>query len=128
LCGKGSTAADTVDPTTGAWYAACSAAARKPFPYGDTPQPGACNEVTGGGARAAVGSFPRCAGGYPGLLDMSGNVAEWEDACVDDSDQGSCSVRGGAFDTAPERTACLARALFSRTSSSGDVGFRCCSP
>src|SRR5262249_1060179 len=74
--GSGSNA--TVDE----WYAACSAAGAKSYPY-DGPYNGyLCNTLEynqSGSIR--VGDDVNCVGAYGYLWDMSGNVSEWEDAC-----------------------------------------------
>ena len=125
----------------GKWYAACSGGAGKPFPYGSTFAAGACN-VRGSrdaGRDAAsyhsdpVGSNEGCVGGYPDLLDMSGNVAEWEDSCTKGSgDQAVihdvCVYRGGYYlsDAGPcegEGPAPIGE----RGSRFPMIGIRCCS-
>ena len=68
---------------------------------------------------------PSCQGGYPGLFDMSGNAAEWEDAC---DDFAGCRVRGGGFsDKKAQDLACAADRVELRMFKADDVGFRCCS-
>jgi formylglycine-generating enzyme required for sulfatase activity len=130
LCGQpGGGGLDPMsDPTWGQWYLACSGQAGNAYPYGATYQSGACNDDTGG--PLAVGSRAQCAGGYAGLFDMSGNVAEWENACGSDgSGNDQCSVRGGSFASASvaQQLACDARQLVPRNSAASDIGFRCCS-
>ena len=76
---------------TSAWFLACShGAEQRAYPYGNTFETASCNgcayEATCGqvvyNLTTPVGSLASCAGGYPGLFDMSGNVEEWEDACT----------------------------------------------
>ncbi len=139
LCGRkgGGTVplADVDDPTASEWYAACSADGTLAFPYGDTFQDTFCN--TFGNASDVIGSgwFPDCEGGFPGLLDMLGNVEEWEDACeiTADSAGDNCFLRGGAFwcdASTPDRdyATCVAAPdrRPDRSAFSHDWGFRCC--
>ncbi len=89
--------ADLNDPTRSEWYAACSAAGSKTFPYGDAFDPSACNDTEGqslGMPRDVNASV--CEGGYPGIFDMTGNVEEWVDVCYETPDL-ACFRPGGAF-------------------------------
>jgi formylglycine-generating enzyme required for sulfatase activity len=114
----------------GEWLAACSHEGQHVYPYGDTFDPTACNVQNRLGAAAPVGSNPRCVGGYPGIFDMAGNAAEWEDACDDagvdikGAPDVPCNVRGGAWDEDPR--ACDYAAPMPRSTRAADVGFRCC--
>jgi len=68
-----------------------------------------------------------CAGGSPGLYDMSGDVAEWEDSCsgaIGSSD--SCRIRGGSFESSAADLRCDADKQLTRDGHAADVGFRCC--
>jgi formylglycine-generating enzyme required for sulfatase activity len=117
------------DPASGEWYLACSGQAGNAYPYGASYMSGACNDNTSG--PVAVGSSAQCVGGYAGLFDMSGNVAEWEFACgMDSSGNDVCSVRGGSFAaaSAAQLLACDARQLVPRTNTAADIGIRCCNP
>jgi formylglycine-generating enzyme required for sulfatase activity len=129
LCGQpgGGSLDPMSNPASGQWYLACSGQAANAYPYGASYVSGACNDNTGG--PVAVGSRAHCVGGYAGLFDMSGNVAEWENACGGDgSGSDPCSVRGGSFASASaaQQLACDARQLVPRTSTAADIGFRCC--
>jgi len=122
------------------WYAACSRGGDRAYPYADDYQSGACQADVPAGP-APVGSLQTCEGGYAGVFDMSGNVAEWEDAC-ETSSEGSgsggsgtndtCLVRGGSYaahdkdDLSCEGNDTLAAAT--RNARHPDVGFRCCGP
>lgn len=82
------------DPVLGEWHFACSGGLEKAYPYGPDPDSSACHiddQIT----KEPVASFPACEGGYPGLFDMQGNVAEWVDACESDEPTAKCRVRGG---------------------------------
>jgi formylglycine-generating enzyme len=96
------------------------------YPYGNTADDDACN-VPDTSARAEVGTFPACEGGFPGIFDMQGNVAEYVDAC-EPTESGNCSLRGGhTFGTATFWRC-------NNTASTGarndpdyrEYGFRCC--
>src|SRR5262249_41310403 len=100
LCGKiggGHVAqGDLSDPTQDEWYNACSAGGVKGFPYGIVTEPTACNTIEyGAGDALPVASLSTCEGGWPGIYDMVGNVAEWEDC--DGGGTGWCRLRGGGF-------------------------------
>jgi formylglycine-generating enzyme required for sulfatase activity len=135
LCGRnGGTAIDTGadDSLKGTWYQACSGPGSTAYPYGSTYQAATCNDQSAGGVIAPVASRSACVGGFAHLFDMSGNAAEWENACADvhaaDTD---CSVRGGDYTSSPSTSThltCLGRMSLARTSASAVVGFRCCSP
>jgi formylglycine-generating enzyme required for sulfatase activity len=112
------------------WTAACSheGDGAHAYPYGNAFDPTACNvgKVTIGGLAPAA-SNPRCVGGYPGLFDMAGNAAEWEDACDDDGGAAQdtpCNVRGGAWDEEPRPCAYVGQ--LTRQTRVTNVGFRCC--
>jgi formylglycine-generating enzyme len=116
-----------VDPTTNQWYRACSRAGTRAYPYGSTQLPGACPSYP---TVDDVGTHPSCEGGYPGLLDMTANVAEWTDGCDDEGKtnhaidactaMGSSNVTGG--------TACADSEDLSRHYADATIGFRCCGP
>lgn len=123
------------DPSVSRWMAACSRDGALTYPYGDDYEPNACN---GGdplhGNAAEVGSHVECEGGFPGLFDLSGNVAEWEDGCDDPITGGGpklsfCLARGGYSQSqgAPWRQLeCGYVASAQRADAGKAVGFRCC--
>ena len=114
-------------PDESAWYHACSAAGTRDFPYGPDYDPAKCNDDE---LRARdVGSYQDCVGGLPDLYDMSGNVAEWEDACTpfDPPVGQNCLVRGGCwYNTLDVDLACDASRALMRGGSGTGIGFRCC--
>lgn len=73
--------------------------------------------------------FKECQGGVVDLYGMSGNLAEWEDAC---DGAGKCAVRGGSFqaNNDPNALACAADRTVDRIPVNKDdlkdIGFRCC--
>jgi formylglycine-generating enzyme required for sulfatase activity len=133
LCGKiggGPVAADAAaDPAQDEWFAACSHAddGQHAFPYGNVYDAATCNASSG--ARVAVGSFPGCVGGYPGLFDMAGNVWEWENRCLRgaaaDAATDPCGTRGGGFSSGTSSTCANAQSDL-RSTALEKVGFRCC--
>jgi hypothetical protein len=104
------------------WTAACQGVTVSTYPYGDTYNPTVCN---GSGHTAGVpvptGSMSQCEGGYAGLHDLSGNVAEWTA-----KSSGLCHARGGSF--YDDATTLRCDAVFSAASSNYalNIGFRCC--
>jgi formylglycine-generating enzyme required for sulfatase activity len=132
LCGKigggSNDTGDMADPAKSQWFAACSQGGVRDYPYGSTYQKGTCNGESVQAGPAAVGSLGDCVGGAPGLFDMSGNVAEWEDSCKTSDNTVVCMARGGAFNSNPTGLACDATSKETRADPQDDVGFRCCSP
>jgi formylglycine-generating enzyme required for sulfatase activity len=110
------------------WYAACSAGAVRTYPYGDAYVKGACNTGSDAGP-TAVGSHLGCAGGYPGLLDMSGNVEEWDNVCdstTTDAGSGTsdaCYTRGGTWAALEGTSTCASTGRLYR---GNHAGIRCC--
>jgi formylglycine-generating enzyme required for sulfatase activity len=139
LCGArsggplGTSEADTENATRDEWYAACSnnGDGLHEYPYGSAYVASACSGENATRV-APVGSLATCTGGIPGLLDMSGNAWEWQDAC-EPSDGGAqndrCLLRGGGVGASLYQLRCLGRnALpYRRNGTFGSVGFRCCS-
>jgi formylglycine-generating enzyme required for sulfatase activity len=119
-----------VEPSTSEWYLACSRGGAREYPYGNTYDASACNGTSG--LLEDVGTSPQCVGGYDGLFDMSGNVAEWEDSCMAGAADAACIPRGGAFYNAqpgydPTQLACPYKfSAVVRSSQAQSTGFRCC--
>jgi formylglycine-generating enzyme len=132
LCGSSSGGAMAFDSPAAAsenqWYAACSHAGAHPYPYGDEYDGGACwgaDRPTAGAL--TVKSAAGCVGGYEGVWDMSGSLAEWIDSCNAESGMAdSCRIRGGASSGTAEQLRCDAEAATMRSTSSSYIGFRCC--
>lgn len=115
------------DPTKSAWYRACSNGGERAYPYGATYVAGRCNDENS--ITQVVGHYPECEGGVPGLFDMSGNVAEWENACAFLDDQPmlqNCLQRGGAYFSDSTHLRCDDTRPLGRGFLSTSTGFRCC--
>ena len=142
LCGRiggGSlTLVNFSDASEDQWFSACTnnggtCSAAGCYPYGGIYQSAECNGVDAkSGTALSWQSWLSCAGGVPGLLDMSGNVAEWEDACSAANGAGdSCAIRGGSFLDSADRLRCDSGQTTlpitqPRNYVGPDVGFRCC--
>jgi hypothetical protein len=135
LCGQiggGSVApASFADYTKDQWFNACSAQNANTYPYGSAYVAVDCNgkdSVDGGSlGPGPATSWPNCTGGEPGLLDMSGNVAEWEDSCsATTGASDTCAVRGGSYEDSAALLLCGSNVTQPRDYTGNDVGFRCC--
>jgi len=125
------------DATKSEWYRACSHAGDFQLPYGSPYDGMRCVGLDNTAVRPLAVPNTNCEGGYSGLYDMSGNVAEWEDSCAGDtgaSDQ--CLARGGSYlDTnqwvgsAPSLVCDSSGKMATKSRSTRDkeIGFRCCS-
>jgi formylglycine-generating enzyme required for sulfatase activity len=113
--------ASLFDATKSQWFLACGGGGFHP---NDNP---VCNSSQGFNDTAPVGTFPGCEGYYPGIFDMTGNVAEWVDVC--DADTGAsdnCYPLGGS--TIDETSYCDEEYdSIPRSDAGFTIGFRCCS-
>ena len=108
---------------TDQWVRACSHNddGLHAYPYGNTFEASRCNEEAD--ATAPVASKAGCVGGFPGLFDMRGNVAEWVDSCK----PGYCAIHGGFAEQGISNLDCCgAQAFPPREDFHKDLGFRCC--
>jgi serine/threonine protein kinase len=111
--------------TEAQWERACAGKDNRRFPYGPLYDAEACNtrDVSGKErALAPAGSFPRCVSAE-GIVDLSGNAAEWTDTVFSSSDM---TQKGGAFDGAQAESHCTARTRGAPMNSASSLGFRCC--
>lgn len=110
------------------WYYACTGGHQdQPQPYGVARELGRCNDSESGGTEVVgVLDNPGCEGGLPQLLDMVGNVHEWEDACDSELPTARCMIRGGDwFEKGATCGMSIGQARTDNTYSR--FGFRCCS-
>jgi formylglycine-generating enzyme required for sulfatase activity len=128
------------DPQVAEWYAACSRSGSRAYPYGSTYAVGTCNGCDRAGSCAMgvpspavpVGSLPECVGGYDGIFDLSGNVAEWTVDCDDSGaphDNGCPPLGGSRRGDAGDITCTVTTDNLydiARSAVAEDVGFRCC--
>jgi formylglycine-generating enzyme required for sulfatase activity len=121
------------DPAHSEWMAACSNGGATKYPYGAAYGGGICNgkDFTHPNhplPAAAAASCHGAAAPYSAVFDMSGNVAEWEDACSGASGASDmCRARGGSFKSGASALRCNADAALGRASADDATGFRCCS-
>lgn len=119
------------DAATSEWFAACSSGGRYDYTYGDELDTTICRgadaeDYTTWGL-ADVGSFAECHSpdaDYAAVFDLSGHVAEWDDAC---NEQG-CRIRGGSYQHHAHGLRCAMgeRLFWPRTRTVSAVGIRCC--
>ena len=137
LCGRVGGGEDNptdVATITNELYYACSRGGTRAYPYGDTYDPKACNgnEASTTVAVLPVKSLPTCEGGFSGLFDLSGNVAEWQDACetkTGPNDRCRQGAWGLGLEGTPSSTTqlrCDAFAADDRAQQFPDLGIRCC--
>lgn len=127
-------------PSEAQWEYAAAAGHRSRYWWGDAPGRGhavcaGCGSPWDEQGAAPVGSL---AANPFGLHDMAGNVMEWTEDCFNPGYEGApadggpwltgdCSrrmVRGGAFNTPPEKMRSAHREAFSADDSFSMVGFR----
>jgi formylglycine-generating enzyme required for sulfatase activity len=116
------------------WTNACRGPHETSYPYGSQFEAGTCN-VDGSAPGPVPWNDGSCPGGYPGLYDMIGNVAEWTATCTEDKNLISCPVLGGGYQAGSQACppavaspASLDASLESFTDRSPSIGFRCCAP
>lgn len=110
------------------WYAACSHGGEVAYPYGDVYNDTACWGADRPAAGAVgVKSASECVGGYEGLWDMSGGVAEWVDSCnAEKGMSDACHIRGGSYTGTADQLRCDWQSATPRDTSSNYIGIRCC--
>ncbi|WP_434382262.1 protein kinase domain-containing protein [Melittangium boletus] len=105
------------------WEKACKGPGNLRFPYGTSFEARRCNTEGNAGERARSGAFTTCRSGY-GVMDLSGNVAEWTESEFGDA-RGRVQ-KGGSFSRQEISARCASRASGEPEMTSGEVGFRCC--
>jgi hypothetical protein len=119
------------DAAASQWYAACSEQAQRAFPYGTTYQGSYCNglDFPTSVTTIPVGTDAKCVGGYDGIYDLSGNVAEWEDSCTGSGQSAQCLYRGGGYldhDSGNSNLRCDSAPFGQVSATAPSRGFRCC--
>jgi len=132
LCGKIGGGAlrtdpvDTADADRDEWYRTCSWGGTREYVYGNTYKPDVCNSDAQ--MMSVVSDYPGCST-KGGVLNLLGNVFEWENACDEDASanpaQVKCALRGGSSYSGDTR--CGEENKETRSFKAPDVGFRCCS-
>ena len=106
------------------WERACKGPAGTRFPYGNEFEEGTCNVGKDDQPKAprASGASQQCRSGF-GVVDMSGNVAEWTSSPMAGGD---FILKGGDAAHPDYASRCANRAAMSSGKRSASVGFRCC--
>ncbi len=147
LCGSDNPAdrhlpvSDIASAQTGEWYRACGGPSGALYPYGSMFDVNACNtpavhpSMNNPFNTLAVTMPSTCAAVWPGgsVYDQIGNVAEYEDNCIDGSgatpDQDTCYPRGGSYELTGSYNSCgdYESDQLAKRGVKGDyIGFRCC--
>jgi formylglycine-generating enzyme required for sulfatase activity len=123
------------DATVSEWHAACTSGGEHEYTYGDELDTQVCR---GGDAEdhttwglVDVGTLGGChspESAHSAVYDLSGNAAEWDNACDGDEPDSPCRIRGGAFEYQGVGLRCaMAENLrWPRMRQVVAVGFRCC--
>jgi formylglycine-generating enzyme len=135
LCGRvGGAPGDFEDVITdrSELYYACTQGGELEYPYGNEFDEAACVSA-GQPGPGPVASAPGCEGGYPGVFDLSGNVAEWTGLCADSMGADDyCQIGPAGFNAQPYdpggiRIWACNWAAPARRKDFHETGFRCCS-
>jgi len=120
------------------WYYACSAGGTRRFPWGNDPQPLACNarcsDTCDRDLREKVGTRGVCQGGVEGVYDLGGNQREWVGWCdFRDPVTLHCRVQGGYWadprrehESDDDAGDCQTNKSLHIVTTRDDIGFRCC--
>ncbi len=112
------------------WEKACKGPSSLKYPYGNVWNSAKCDTQNKDGTNRSIvpsGTYRACVSGY-GVYDMSGNVMEWTDNIFSPQDTTDKVVKGGSFTKPDWATRCAYRYNMLPTSTSNEVGFRCCKP
>jgi len=102
--------------------------APRKYPWGkDDPTDKLANFGGNVGATTVVGRYPD--GATPeGLLDVAGNVWEWQESWYDEQTKSSRCLRGGSWNDYPENLACAIRNRYNPDNRNDVIGFRVVRP
>jgi formylglycine-generating enzyme required for sulfatase activity len=121
------------DASASIWFNACSGQGASVYPYGAQFDPLLCVDENAPGAGPVwdlIQNKPlmtQCAGNFPQLFHMSGNVAEWEDSCNAQAGASDlCRLRGGSYLSTNAQVTCAADDSITRSTTAPNIGFRCC--
>jgi formylglycine-generating enzyme len=119
---------DDKDPTKSEWFSVCSVNGTQAFSYAGAYNKTKCSSETA--TAEPVDARSDChapSGDYAQILNLSGNVAEWEFSCQGSSParMTECRYRGGGHDAA-ERTACAEPYQAGAETRLPGIGIRCC--
>jgi formylglycine-generating enzyme required for sulfatase activity len=114
------------------WEAACRGPLNFDFPYGPEAQDANCNIAqvdpdAGEPTLFETGGFDRCEGGYSGVFDMIGNVAEWTDSSRYQEDAGGeLALATGESSWGDWSDDCSTETWWASSAEVENIGFRCC--
>lgn len=114
---------DSANANACEWYAACVGADDRRDSGND------CNDSDfdpNASEPKAPADIPDCEGGFAGIFNLSGNVAEWENSCAGESSGATCNTRGGSYQDGPFELHCSTADGSPRQTQSETIGFRCC--
>lgn len=120
---------DRQDAHVSEWFNACSRGGARGFVYGSTFEPGRCKgDYDGAEDQTVPVGDPACEGGYSGLFDLGGSVAEYLDACYlhpeNPEDLPGCVAAGGVGDV--DHPGCSDEEVPDFNGRQADIGIRCC--
>lgn len=119
--------AKPADAEVSSWFSACSAGQRNDYPYGDDYRQDLCNGADFGEVMLRSASQQTGCAAENGAINLSGNAAEWVDACNNTSGAtDDCLVRGGSYKQDANALRCETTTGADRETQRNDIGFRCC--
>ncbi|MBI5486172.1 MAG: SUMF1/EgtB/PvdO family nonheme iron enzyme [Deltaproteobacteria bacterium] len=114
------------------WRAACRGPMDFDYPYGPAALTDYCNIAhvdydAGEPILFPTATFERCEGGYPGLFDMIGNLAEWTDSSRYQEDAGGeLALAVGSPYYGHWSDGCSSETWWMSVADVTHIGFRCC--